>query len=139
MDGGICSFISASLYSCKNIDVNLCYSAINRTASMAQCKITVVKKTLNSDLAKKNIIMDVGRCELFNEGDVFIVDDELGKPDNFCSWAWNDIFKTVVTLARGGNFNEGMFKGWMKDGHSMITCCTDGIRPVIFKIERIEN
>lgn len=106
---------------------------------MPKCKITVIKRTLNPELAREHIIMEIGQCELFKDGDEFIVDGGLGKPDNFCSWAWNDIYKTVVTLARGGNFNDGMFTGWMKDGRSMITCCTDGIRPVIFKVERIEE
>jgi uncharacterized repeat protein (TIGR04076 family) len=104
---------------------------------MPQCKITVIKKTLNKELADNYIDMNIGPCELFNEGDEFIVDAELGKPDNFCGWAWNDIYKVVVTLARGGNFNNDMFKGWMKDDRTMLTCCTDGIRPVIFKVERI--
>ena len=29
-------------------------------------------------------------------------------------------------------------KGWMKEEKTMITCCSDGTRPVIFKIERID-
>ena len=29
-------------------------------------------------------------------------------------------------------------KGWMRDDNAMITCCNDGTRPVIFKIERID-
>ena len=28
--------------------------------------------------------------------------------------------------------------GWMNDDKVMITCCNDGTRPVIFKIERID-
>ena len=28
--------------------------------------------------------------------------------------------------------------GWRKDENVMITCCSDGTRPVIFKIERID-
>ena len=27
-------------------------------------------------------------------------------------------------------------KGWMKKENEMIACCSDGTRPVIFKIER---
>lgn len=30
-------------------------------------------------------------------------------------------------------------KGWMKEENTMITCCSDGTRPVIIKIERIER
>ena len=29
-------------------------------------------------------------------------------------------------------------KGWMKEENTMICCCNDGTRPVIFKIERID-
>ena len=29
-------------------------------------------------------------------------------------------------------------KGWTNDNRMMITCCNDGTRPVIFKIERID-
>ncbi len=27
-------------------------------------------------------------------------------------------------------------KGWMKRENEMIACCSDGMRPIIFKIER---
>lgn len=29
-------------------------------------------------------------------------------------------------------------KGWMKRENEMIACCSDGMRPIIFKIERID-
>lgn len=29
-------------------------------------------------------------------------------------------------------------RGWMKDERVMIACCSDGTRPVIFKIERLD-
>ena len=29
-------------------------------------------------------------------------------------------------------------QGWMKDDRVMICCCSDGTRPVIFKVERID-
>ncbi len=29
-------------------------------------------------------------------------------------------------------------RGWMKDENVMIACCSDGTRPVVFKIERID-
>ena len=34
-----------------------------------------------------------------------------------------------------------MFGGnmpWLKEKGTTITCCTDGLRPVIFKLERME-
>jgi uncharacterized repeat protein (TIGR04076 family) len=106
---------------------------------MAGCKITVLKRTVNSDLAAEHVGMAVGPCECFTEGQEFTVSTGFEKPAGFCGWAWNDVYKVVVTLARGGNFSDGMFEGWMKDDRSMVTCCTDGIRPVIFKVERIDE
>lgn len=105
---------------------------------MSKCKITVLKRSLNSELAKQFIGMEVEQCPSFKEGQEFIL-DFAQKPEGFCDWAWNDIYKTYVTIARGGNFSTDMFEGWMKNDKSMITCCTDGIRPVIFNIERIED
>lgn len=105
---------------------------------MADCRITVLKRTLNADLAAEYIQSTVGPCESFVEGQEFL-SSALGKPDGFCAWAWDDIYKTVVALARGGNFAQDIFDGWMKDEQAMVTCCTDGIRPVIFKVERISE
>ena len=28
---------------------------------------------------------------------------------------------------------------WMKADNTFISCCTDGIKPVVFKLERIEG
>lgn len=72
----------------------------------------------------------------FEEGQDFLVDG-LEKPINFCEWAWKDILRFVTALSTGGNFSQDIFKGWMKDDNVMITSCTDGLRPVVFKIERI--
>lgn len=104
---------------------------------MAKCKITVIKRSLNDDLAKEHINMPVEQCPAFKDGQEFVI-PFAEKPEGFCNWAWDDIFKTVVTLARGGNFSTDIFEGWMKDDRSMITCCTDGMRPVIFKVERLD-
>jgi uncharacterized repeat protein (TIGR04076 family) len=30
-------------------------------------------------------------------------------------------------------------RGWTNDERVMISCCNDGVRPVIFKIERIDD
>lgn len=55
----------------------------------------------------------------------------LEMPDGFCSWAWADIHRDVAHLALGGDFP------WIKESGKMVSCCTDGLRPVIFKLERI--
>jgi uncharacterized repeat protein (TIGR04076 family) len=70
------------------------------------------------------------RMPLFNIGDEFIVEN-LNMPKGFCSWAWADIQRDITALALGGNFP------WIKDEGVMISCCTDGLRPVVFKLERV--
>ena len=52
-----------------------------------------------------------------------------------CSEAWDAISRYIYTGLQGGL----IMKGWMKEENTMITCCSDGTRPVIFKIERIDE
>jgi uncharacterized repeat protein (TIGR04076 family) len=33
----------------------------------------------------------------------------------------------------------GSFGHWMLDEKSFIACCTDGLKPVFFKVERIDK
>jgi len=52
----------------------------------------------------------------------------------FCSEAWDAISRYIYTGLQGGS----IMNGWMKEENTMIACCSDGTRPVIFKIERID-
>lgn len=92
---------------------------------------------LNRDLADEFRRSDVhkGPCPHYTEGQEFIVEQFGERPKDFpCDWAWNDIYKVVFTLMAGGNFRP-----WMESSNTFITCCTDGIKPVVFKVERIEG
>ena len=101
---------------------------------MARCKITVLRLMFNEDLAKE-YAKEVGVCPQFEEGQVFTSDGV--KPEGFCEEAWTAIGKYVFTFSSGGG---GFFKGnWMKDEKVMIACCNDGVRPVVFKLERIDG
>ena len=104
---------------------------------MTQCRITVIAKTINPELAKQYCAGRVTPCPCFEVGQEFTCG--LIKPEHFCDWAWRDIHPMVVVLLTGGNFSRGIFEGWMKDDRTMIGCCTDGVWPVIFRIEKIEG
>lgn len=98
-----------------------------------QVKITVLKKTFNSefvDAYTEGEFKPSGCCHDFEVGQEFISDGHM--PIGFSDWAWTDIQKYVVVLARGGNM-IGVRSG------TFVTCCTDGFRPVFYKLERIEN
>lgn len=102
---------------------------------MSKVKITVLKKINPKDIFRiipKNFKTGekFGICSHFKVGDEFIVDTCGEMPKGFCSWAWKDISKDVSVLAYGGNFP------WFKKGE-IITCCTDGVRPVSFLLKRI--
>ena len=82
-----------------------------------------------SDAAKER---GFGPCGFFEDGQEFILEGFPAMPEGFvCDWAWTDIHRAVVTIMFGGDFP------WMKQPGTVITCCTDPMRPVIFKIERI--
>ena len=100
----------------------------NLSIEKHRVKITVMKKDFNEDLVRAYAANpDSGtECTHFEIGDEFITDLERpwDMPEGFCGWAWADIQRTVYGMARGG---QDVF----------ITCCTDGYRPVIFKLEKI--
>ncbi len=72
-------------------------------------------------------------CTSFKEGEEFIVDKRVRCPEGFCSYAWKDIFSDVRVLSLGGDHEP-----WVASP-KMISCCTDGIRPVAFTLERLDD
>ena len=99
----------------------------------ADVKITVLKRLLLDDVVQEYGQGEWPLCDRLTEGQEFVVSGkDLAMPAGFCSWAWADIFKQVLTLARGGNFLG------TKPG-TTVTCCTDGFRPVVFAVERIQQ
>ena len=103
---------------------------------MMRCRITVVKRTINQDLIDQHVSETrerFGRCQIFEDGQEFIIEGFPLKPEGFCGWAWADIHRDVVTPMFGGSYP------WIKQPRTAITCCTDGLRPVIFKVEIIDE
>lgn len=99
-------------------------------------KITVLKRFSPSEVFEKSPVtptthLDI--CELFMDGQEFIVDENGRMPEGFCSSAWHSIYCNVRTLAFGGDLP------WYKEKGVAISCCIDGLRPVVFKLERIET
>jgi len=104
---------------------------------MGTVRITVIDKIARQELQRKYGVIDFKdgddtTCDKVKIGDTFTYGDGDNVPANFCPWAWADINRDVEALKNGANF------GWIKPGGTSIACCTDGLRPVIFKIERIE-
>ena len=100
-------------------------------------KITVLKTMYNAKLAEVYRRPDVpkGPCPFFKEGQEFIVEYLAQQPEGFkCEWAWDDLHKLILALMVKGDFGT-----WMVDPNTFVACCTDGIKPVVFKLERLEG
>jgi len=90
----------------------------------AKCKITVIKKDYYPDLYQKYTKEKGSICTAFKVGQEFLVTIPYSPPKNFCSWAWADIRPSIHSVFFGGR-------------KSSIVCCTDGLRPVVFNVERV--
>ena len=97
-------------------------------------KITVVKTFEPKDVLGHDFYMPSGKkivkCDL-KEGESFIsIDGNI--PEGFCNAAWAAIYPTIKMFRFGGNYPA------FEPG-TAYTTCSDGIRPVSFKLEKIED
>jgi len=97
-------------------------------------KITVLKRYKPKEVFKETPVKGppIDACTVYKDAQEFFVDESGRMPEGFCSWAWDDIGKVVNVLRFGGDFP------WYDEKGVSVNCCTDGLRPVIFKIERIQ-
>ncbi len=123
-------------------------------------KVTVIDKKLYPELQQAYCMnANAGVCPCYHIGDTFMFYRD-GERDDFwrmglntlvktdadpdtvaggpkiphCSEAWDAIARYIYTGLQGGS----IMRNWMKDENTMIACCSDGTRPVIFKIQRID-
>lgn len=124
-------------------------------------KLTVIDKKLYPELQQQYCANpNAGACSCYNVGDEFIF-EQSEDTDNFfdmglgtltkttadpdtvaggpkaphCSEAWDAISRYIYAGLEGGS----IMNGWMNRENIMIACCSDGTRPVIFKIERMDE
>jgi uncharacterized repeat protein (TIGR04076 family) len=104
--------------------------------NMTKLKITVVKGLTAKDVFGENIPEyfgdNLGPCSRQKVGQEFIMDG-TDCPEGFCIWAFTDIFRDIRHIMRGGNYP------WSRKPRVAFASCTDGKKPVIFKLERIEE
>lgn len=105
--------------------------------SMQKVKITVEKRTVNEDLLEKYGSEKLGICNFHKEGQVYYCEDGWQKPEGLCDNAWKSMMEYVMTLAHGGR--QFYDDEWLNEPNLAVVSCNDGIRPVIFKIEAIEE
>lgn len=123
-------------------------------------KVTVIDKKCYPEIQQAYCAdPSSGPCPCYHVGDTFLF-ERYGGTDHFwgmglhtlqqpaedaphtaggdamphCSEAWDAIARYIYTGLQGG----AIMRGWMNDERVMIACCSDGTRPVIFKIERLD-
>ena len=105
---------------------------------MAKATITVLKRTFHPDLVAQEIADPGFRstfepCSIHQEEQTFLVEGWPTQPEGFCPRAWADIRHEVEMVMHGAT------PLWIAPEGKTVTCCNDGLRPVIFRIERIEG
>lgn len=124
-----------------------------------QCKVTVIDKKVYPELQAQYCANPTsGSCPCYQVGDEYIFTRYRNEDDFWhlgmdtlrgngaaegiagtaklphCSEAWDAISRYIYTALQGGS----IMRNWMNDDRVMIACCSDGTRPVIFKIERLD-
>ena len=100
-------------------------------------KITVLHKFGSEDFFNKYVNEEkklsgmMPFCEKLPDNAEYIL-ERPHIPEGFCDWAWSDIHRDVITIMSGGSFPS------IKQDGVQVACCSDGLRPVAFLIERIE-
>ena len=105
---------------------------------MAGVRITVLKRTVSCGVCAEygGVAWKLqGGCEpcgKCKDGQQFI-SSRGEQPSGFCSWAWADIQRDVTMIRLGGA------RDWLKNPGTWLSSCTNGMKPVIFLIERLPN
>ena len=102
---------------------------------MNKVKITVLKTTLDRELAAEYGVPGLKASPMLREGQTFLAD--YAKPDGLCDEAWKAIYQYVFALAhRAPDDNSLFYYGdWIRKPGVAICSCNDGLQPVIFKLE----
>lgn len=92
-----------------------------------KCKITVLKKSLQMDLANQYFGQPVDYCQQFDVGEEFYA-TTTQLPKKFCAWAFSDIAKDLALVAYDPTGKT-----------TKVTCCTSGLHNVYFYIEAAKD
>ena len=97
-------------------------------------KISVLKVFKPEEVFKDNPPMKMvnsGPCPVNKEGETFMVEG-FDQPEGLCGHAWGAIWPYFMMLK-----NNGEFPSFYEEPGVCAITCPDGLRPVLFKVERI--
>ena len=83
---------------------------------MSKVKITVLKTTLDKELAREYGAEGLTACPMMKEGQIFYVD--YAKPEGFCDGAWIAIHPYVFSLVHGTGNELFYYGNWIRKRES---------------------
>ena len=104
---------------------------------MKKVRITVLKTTLDEELARQYGVPGLTACPMLRAGQVFYAD--YAKPEGLCDEAWKAIYQYAFALAHAAGDGLFYFGDWIRQPGVAICSCNDGLRPVIFKLEATDE
>ena len=104
---------------------------------MKKVRITVLKTTLDEELARQYGVPGLTACPMLRAGQVFYAD--YAKPEGLCDEAWKAIYQYAFALAHGAGDGLFYFGDWIRQPGVAVCSCNDGLRPVIFKLEATDE
>ncbi len=87
-------------------------------------KVTVLKRSFEKEFAATYRKGQGAPCSRVKDGQEFTASSQWAVPAGICEWAWADIRTYIHDV--------------FATGEPTVACCSDGFRPVFFKIERVE-
>ena len=79
--------------------------------NMKKVKITVLKTTLDQELAAEYGVEGLKACPMLKAGQVFYGD--YAKPDGLCDEAWKVMYQYVFALAHGADKSVFYYGDWI--------------------------
>jgi uncharacterized repeat protein (TIGR04076 family) len=114
---------------CALAGIGLPAAAARKDEAQAQkkyaCKLTVLRRGFEKEYADRFRNGQGAPCPRFKDGQEFTITSQWALPAGFCEWAWGDIRTYIHDVFAGAS-------------GTTVACCTDGFRPVFFKIERVD-
>lgn len=102
---------------------------------MKKVKITVLKCSFHQELVEKYGHPSLTPC-LYNREGMTFISNGWQKPKGLCDNAWKSMMEYVLALSHGA---ENFYDGELQDRKAFIASCNDGLRPVSYLIEALDE